>query len=77
MNEIIETLKNEIRATEQILFLELKVLNDINEKIASGITDVISPSRQQQQIAKLEGCILGFQRSIDLINLALIHGETK
>jgi len=73
MNEIIETLKNEIRAKEQFLFVELEVLKDIQDKIESGDSNVIAPSVQKLVICKLEGQIDGFKRAIDLINLALIE----
>lgn len=73
MQEIIDSIKDEIKWTKQYLFIEIEKLKEIKNKIAVGDTHVIPPSAQQALISNLEGKISGLERAIDLINLEQIE----
>lgn len=72
MNKVIEDLRNEIRWTFKDIDEQNVLLAQTKELIAAGETDVIAPSEVLRRIARLEGQIKGFERAIDLLELAKI-----
>ena len=73
MNRVIEDLRNEIRWTLENIDQQHTLLTQTKELIAAGETDVIAPSEVLRRIARLEGEVKGFERAIDLIELAKIE----
>jgi hypothetical protein len=72
MNKVIEDLRNEIRWTLENITEQNTLLTQTKELIALGETDVIAPSEVLRRIARLEGQVMGFERAIDLLELAKI-----
>jgi len=72
MNKVIEDLRNEIRWTLENVDAQHILLTQVKELIALGETDVIAPSEVLRRIARLEGEVKGFERAIDLLELAKI-----
>ena len=72
MNKVIEDLRNEIRWTFRDINEQNVLLAQAKELIAAGETDVIAPSEVLRRIARLEGQVKGFERAIDLLELAKI-----
>jgi hypothetical protein len=72
MNKVIEDLRNEIRWTLENITEQNTLLTQTQELIALGETDVIAPSEVLRRIARLEGQVMGFERAIDLLELAKI-----
>jgi hypothetical protein len=73
MNKVIEDLRNEIRWTLENITEQNTLLTQTKELIALGETDVIAPSEVLRRIARLEGQVMGFERAIDLLELAKIE----
>jgi hypothetical protein len=72
MNKVIEDLRNEIRWTLENITEQNTLLTQTKELIALGETDVIAPSEVLRRIARLEGQVMGFERAIDLLELAKV-----
>jgi len=75
MNKVIEDLRNEIRWTLEIIDAQHIYLTQVKKLIALGETDVIAPSVVLTRIARLKGKVKGFERAIDLLELAKIDAS--
>ena len=72
MNKVIEDLRNEIKWTRDVIREQETALEEVKTKIAAGDTDVIAPSCYLASIRYLDGKIRGFERAIDLVELAKV-----